>query len=117
MTKALKEASEHSTLEDDLGESRHLVFVDLAGQGFTSSAKVDGTLTDWKTFYLAYLLGQSMVGIQTDDLLSVSRYVFSQRGRNSAENVEQLEAEIIASGWYQRSMPLLSQIMIFIIYI
>ena len=88
----------HSTLEDDLGESRHLVFVDLAGQGFTSSAKVDGTLTDWKTFYLAYLLGQSMVGIQTDDLLSVSRYVFSQRGRNSAENVEQLEVEIIASG-------------------
>ena len=39
-----------------------------------------------------------MCSSDLDDLLSVSRYVFSQRGKNAAENVGQMEVEIIASG-------------------
>lgn len=49
--------------------------LDLSGQGETASPnKRDEMLTDWKTFYVAYLLGQSIVGIQVEDVADAAPF-------------------------------------------
>jgi len=52
-----------------------VVAVDLRGTGETASGKPDGLLGDWKSFYLAYLLGQSLVGLHTEDALAAGQFV------------------------------------------
>jgi hypothetical protein len=52
-----------------------VVAVDLRGTGETGSAKPDAMLGEWKSFYLAYLLGQSMVGLHTEDVIAAGRFV------------------------------------------
>jgi pimeloyl-ACP methyl ester carboxylesterase len=52
-----------------------VVAVDLSGQGETADAQPDTLLGDWKSFYLAYLLGKSRVGIQAEDILSAGRFI------------------------------------------
>ncbi len=63
-----------------------VLLVDLAGQGFTSTRENDPVLTDWKTFYLAYLLGQSMVELQVKDLIAVAKSVNLLRPTDSPAN-------------------------------
>lgn len=65
-----------------------VVSVDLRGQGETSAGRRDETLGDWKTFYLPYLLGQSLVGMRTDDALAAGRFVaFYQRDKDKPRKV------------------------------
>ena len=52
-----------------------VVSVDLGGQGETSSGQPDALLTDWKTYYLAYLLGESIVGLRVDDTIAAANFV------------------------------------------
>lgn len=53
-----------------------VVAVDLRGIGELASAeKKDPLLGDWKNYYLAYLLGQSVVGIHTEDTLAAGNFV------------------------------------------
>jgi hypothetical protein len=52
-----------------------VVAVDLRGTGETGNARPDATLGDWKSFYLAYLLGQSTVGLHTEDVIAAGRFV------------------------------------------
>jgi hypothetical protein len=53
-----------------------VVAVDLRGIGELASAdKKDPLLGDWKNYYLAYLLGQSLVGIHTEDTLTAGNFV------------------------------------------
>jgi hypothetical protein len=54
-----------------------VVSVDLRGQGETATpnARPDAMLGDWKPFYLAYLLGKSLVGMHTEDVLSAGHFV------------------------------------------
>ena len=40
----------------------------------STSGEPDDVLGDWKTYYLAYLLGRSLVGIRTEDVLACSRW-------------------------------------------
>lgn len=57
-----------------------VVSVDLRGQGETESGDPDEVLGPWKTFYLAYLLGKPLVGLQTADALAAAHFVaFYQR--------------------------------------
>ncbi len=48
--------------------------MDLRGQGETASGKPDPILGDWRTFFTAYLLGQSVVGAHTEDILHAARW-------------------------------------------
>ena len=65
-----------------------VVSVDLRGQGETGSAKRDPLLTDWKTYYLAYLLGQSLVGPRVEDTLAAADFVaYYQKNRNKPREV------------------------------
>ena len=56
-----------------------VVAIDLRGTGETRDAKpnekIDPLLGDWKRFSLAYLLGQSLVGLHTEDVLAARNFV------------------------------------------
>ena len=56
-----------------------VVAVDLRGTGETTpggtSAKPDAMLGPWKSFYLAYLLGQPVVGLHAEDTIAAGRFV------------------------------------------
>ncbi|MGY8769539.1 MAG: alpha/beta hydrolase family protein [Pirellulales bacterium] len=52
-----------------------VVSIDLSGQGETSIRKRDKLLGSWKTYYLAYLLGQPLVGLRTEDTLAAGHFV------------------------------------------
>src|SRR5262245_39376065 len=53
-----------------------VVAVDLRGIGeLASDDKKDPLLGDWKNYYLAYLLGQSLVGIHAEDTLTAGNFV------------------------------------------
>ncbi len=52
-----------------------VVSVDLRGQGETGSGKPDELLGDWKTYFLAYLLGKPLIGLQTADALAAAHFV------------------------------------------
>ncbi len=51
-----------------------VVSVDLSGQGETAFGKRSKVFGESKTFYLAYLLGQSLVGIRVEDVLAVATF-------------------------------------------
>ena len=52
-----------------------VVAVDVRGWGETASSdKVDPILGDWKTFYLSYLLGKSLVGMRTEDIIAAGQW-------------------------------------------
>ena len=52
-----------------------VVAIDLRGTGETAAGKPDALLGDWKNFYLAYLLGQSLVGLHTEDAICGGQFV------------------------------------------
>ena len=52
-----------------------VVAVDLRGTGETAAGKQDPLLGQWKTFYLAYLLGQPLVGLHTEDVIAAGRFI------------------------------------------
>ncbi|MEX0818726.1 MAG: alpha/beta fold hydrolase, partial [Pirellulaceae bacterium] len=49
-----------------------VITVDLRGQGETASQSRDALLTDWKTYYLGYLLGRPLVGTRVIDTLDAA---------------------------------------------
>jgi hypothetical protein len=57
-------------------EEGHVVItVDLRGQGETASGKRDPLLTDWKTYFLGYLLGKPLLGMRVEDALAAGDFV------------------------------------------
>lgn len=65
-----------------------VVSVDLRGQGETASGKRDELLTNWKTFYLSYLLGKPLLGLQIEDALAAADFVaFYQKKRDEPRQV------------------------------
>lgn len=59
-----------------LMEEGHVaITIDLRGQGETGTAKRDPLLTDWKTYYLAYLLGKPLLGMRVEDALAAEDFV------------------------------------------
>lgn len=62
-------------IEDLVKKGFVVVSVDLRGQGETANGKPDAALGDWRTFYLAYLLGQSVVGAHAEDISSAADWV------------------------------------------
>lgn len=64
-------------IEKLVEEGYVVVSVDLRGQGetFPADSKPDAMLGDWKSFYLAYLLGKSVVGMHTEDAISAGHFL------------------------------------------
>ena len=58
-----------------LQENYVVVTIDLRGQGETATGKRDQLLGDWKTYYLAYLLGQPIVGLRVQDVAAAGRFI------------------------------------------
>jgi hypothetical protein len=52
-----------------------VVAIDLRGSGETAAARSDGLLGDSKSYFLSYLLGQSLVGLNTEDVLAGAQFV------------------------------------------
>ncbi|MEQ1830339.1 MAG: acetylxylan esterase [Pirellula sp.] len=72
-------------IEKLVKEGYVVVSVDLRGQGETEQGKPDSLLGDLKTFSLAYLLGQSVVGSHAEDILAAGKWTAdykSQKPRN-----------------------------------
>jgi len=75
-------------IEKLIDEGYAVVTVDLSGQGETASGKRDPLLTDWKTFYLSYLLGRPLVGIRVEDTLAAADFVaYYQKKRDAPRKV------------------------------
>ena len=62
-----------------------VVSLDLRGQGETANGRADGPMGDWKTFYLAYLLGESVVGAHTEDILTAADWVANYQSQTPRE--------------------------------
>lgn len=67
------DATPGGKIEQLVKSGKTVVAVDLSGQGETSKFERTDLHGDWKTASLAYLLGQSLVGIRTGDTLAVAR--------------------------------------------
>ena len=75
-------------IEDLISNGYAVVTVDMRGQGETGSGKRDATLTDWKTFYLSYLLDKSLVGMRVEDALAAADFVaFYQKKKDAPRKV------------------------------
>ncbi|MBI2480283.1 MAG: acetylxylan esterase [Planctomycetia bacterium] len=62
-------------IEQLVNDGYAVVSIDLRGQGETASGKRDELLTDWKTYYLAYLLGRPLLGLRVEDALASGHFV------------------------------------------
>jgi cephalosporin-C deacetylase-like acetyl esterase len=62
-----------------------VVSVDLRGQGETAHGKPDPLLGDWKTYSLAYLLGQSVVGGHAEDILIAGKWAADYKSQKPRE--------------------------------
>ncbi|MCA9214686.1 MAG: acetylxylan esterase [Planctomycetales bacterium] len=72
-----------------LMDDGHVVItVDLRGQGETASDKRDPLLTDWKSYYLAYLLGKPLLGLRVEDALAAADFVaYYEKDRDDPREV------------------------------
>ena len=71
----LADGAPGSPIEKLVKDGFVVVAVDLRGIGETAAGKPDALLGDWKNYYLAYLLGQSLVGLHTEDTLTAGNFV------------------------------------------
>ena len=63
-------------IEGLIEEGFAVVTVDLSGQGETGSGrKPDELLGEWKTYFLAYLLGKPLLGMRVEDALAAADFV------------------------------------------
>ena len=84
----LGDSEEDGPIEELISEGYAVVTVDLRGQGETGTGDRDNMLTDWKTYYLNYLLGKSLVGLRVEDALAAADFVaYYQKKRDSPRKV------------------------------
>lgn len=72
-------------IEKLVKEGYVVVSVDLSGQGETAEGKPDAQLGDWKTFYMAYLMGQSVVARHTEDILIAAQWTADYQTKQPRE--------------------------------
>ena len=68
------DAAAGGAIENIVKEGTLVVSVDLRGQGETRSGERDKQLGDWKTYYLAYLLGKSLTGMRVEDAFAARHF-------------------------------------------
>ncbi|MCA9122402.1 MAG: acetylxylan esterase [Planctomycetaceae bacterium] len=62
-------------IEQLVNDGYAVVSLDLRGQGETATGDRDKLLTDWKIYYLAFLLGKPLLGMRVEDALSGGHFV------------------------------------------
>jgi cephalosporin-C deacetylase-like acetyl esterase len=96
-----------------------VVAIDLRGIGETSNGKTDVLLGDWKNYYLAYLLGQPLLGLHTEDAIIGSQFVANYKTKTprrvhlvgvgragiAALHAAALEPDLFASVTLRRTLP------------
>ena len=86
---------------EQLVKQGHLVMaVDLPGNGETRGEGAEGQLGDWKNFYMAYLLGKSLVGMRSAAILQCGRLLATYQAESSKNRPsdEPREVHLLASG-------------------
>lgn len=79
-----------------VGQGHSVVTVDLRGQGETGTGEFTAGLGDWKTFSLAYLLEQSIIGIRSADTLALSRYASERMPNQSIHLIAEGQSGMVA---------------------
>lgn len=79
-------------IEQLVAEGYVVVAVDLTGIGETGQERRDELLGNWKNYFIAYLLGKSMVGVRTEDVLLAGRWVAEY------ETDDRREVHLLAAG-------------------
>ena len=74
-----------SAVEKLVDQGFVVLTVDLRGQGETADGKPHPTLGDWRTFYLAYLSGQSVVAAHTEDILTAATWAANYQSEKPRE--------------------------------
>ena len=69
------DSEKNGPIEKLMNDNYAVVTIDLRGQGETGRGERDEILGDWKQFYLAYLMGKSLVGPRTEDALATGHFV------------------------------------------
>jgi pimeloyl-ACP methyl ester carboxylesterase len=72
-------------IETLVKEGYVVVAVDLRCCGELASDKPDKSLGQWKTYYVAYLLGKPLVGLQVEDVLAAAHFVAYYETKNPRE--------------------------------
>lgn len=72
-------------IEKIVDEGYVVVTVDLRGQGETADGTPHPRLGDWRTFYLAYLLGDSVVAAHTRDIISSAKWIANYQSEKPRE--------------------------------
>ena len=84
----LGDSTADGPIESLIDDGYAVVTVDLRGQGETASGKRDALLSDWKTYYLAYLLGKPLLGMRVEDALAAADFVaYYQKKRDAPRKV------------------------------
>ncbi len=84
----LGDAGADGPIEKIMEDGYAVVTVDLRGQGETAVGQRDALLTDWKTYFLGYLLGQPLVGMRVEDALAAADFVaYYERERTNPRGV------------------------------
>ena len=68
------DAAPGGAIEKLVSKGSMVLSIDLRGQGETASNRRHRQVGDYKTYYLAYLLGQSLVGLRVEDVIAASRF-------------------------------------------
>ena len=84
----LGDSEPEGPIEQLVNDGYAVVSVDLRGQGETASGDRNELLTDWKTYYLAYLLGKPLLGLRVEDALAAGHFVaYYQKPRDKPRRV------------------------------
>jgi pimeloyl-ACP methyl ester carboxylesterase len=84
----LGDSGAEGPIERLVEDGHAVVTVDLRGQGETATGERDALLTDWKTYYLGYLLGKPLLGMRAEDALAAADFVaYYQRDRTNPRDV------------------------------
>lgn len=77
-----------AAIEQLVADGFAVVSIDLRNQGELAQGKTDALLTDWKTYSMAYLLGESMLSLRVEDALNAADFVaFYQKHREKPRKV------------------------------
>lgn len=75
-------------VEQIMDDGYAVVTIDLSGQGETATHERDENLTQWKTYYLSYLLGKPLLGLRVKDALAAADFVaYYQKKRDDPRGV------------------------------
>jgi len=77
------DAAVGGAIENRVKDGTLVVSVDLRGQGETRSGRSNEQLGDWKTYYLAYLLGKSLTGMRVEDAFAARYFACVYQGQES----------------------------------